>query len=388
MAFGIASNIASTRAAHDLSQVASDSALRRNRLTSGLAINSGREGGAQLSTSEGMRAEISGLTQGTRNAEHALDLLRTAEGGMNEISAILIRMREMAVQSSSATLNDNNRESLDAEFGQLKETIDRIVGLANYNEQALLRGFGNEVNAALSTAQTDAADTGVRRITLSAAKAGDYTFMDSAVDNEITLGNGVTTQTINLGSRTVDGEIATGTTQIVNFDRLGIKITLAGADVAAAPGAYQDGDLDGKTIIIEEGTGDTFQLGSDTQPADRLEYDIPDISTDGPIVDLAHVSIGTQDATRAALAKLAQAINRLSTVRGEVGAVSNRLTHTVDFTANAIERVNASESTVRSTDFAWETSHLARNEILRQSTAPVFSMSQVPTDIAMSLLQF
>ena len=348
MALGIASNIASTRAAHDLSQVASDSALRRNRLTSGLAINSGREGGAQLSTSEGMRAEISGLTQGTRNAEHALDLLRTAEGGMNEISAILIRMREMAVQSSSATLNDNNRESLDAEFGQLKETIDRIVVLANYNEQALLRGFGNEVNATLSTAQTDAADTGVRRITLSAAKAGDYTFIDSAGDNEITLGNGVTTQTINLGSRTVDGEIATGTTQIVNFDRLGAKIT----------------------------------------PADRLEYDIPDISTDGPIVDLAHVSIGTQDATRASLAKLELAINRLSTVRGEVGAVSNRLTHTVDFTANAIERVNASESTVRSTDFAWETSHLARNEILRQSTASVFSMSQVPTDIAMSLLQF
>ena len=388
MAIGIATNIASTRAAHDLSQVASDSALRRNRLTSGLAINSGREGGAQLSTSEGMRAEISGLTQGTRNAEHAIDLLRTAEGGMNEISTILIRMREMAVQSSSATLNDNNRESLDAEFGQLKETIDRIVGLANYNEQALLRGFGNEVNATLSTAQTDAADAGVRRSTLSAAKAGDYTFIDSAGDNEITLGNGVTTQTINLGSRTVDGEIATGTTQIVNFDRLGGKITLAGADVAAAPGSYQDGELDGKTIIIEEGTGGAFQLGSDTQPADRLEYDIPDISTDGPIVDLAHVSIGTQDATRASLAKIDLAINRLSTVRGEVGAVSNRLTHTVDFTANAIERVNASESTVRSTDFAWETSHLARNEILRQSTASVFSMSQVPTDIAMSLLQF
>jgi len=199
----------------------------------------------------------------------------------------------------------------------------------------------------------------VRRITLSAAKAGDYTFIDSAGDNEITLGNGVTTQTINLGSRTVDGEIATGTTQIVNFDRLGAKITLADADVAAAPGSYQDGELDGKTIIIEEGTGGAFQLGSDTQ-----------------------------DATRASLAKLDLAIKRLSTVRGEVGAVSNRLTHTVDFTANAIERVNASESTVRSTDFAWETSHLARNEILRQSTASVFSMSQVPTDIAMSLLQF
>ena len=128
MAIGIASNIASLRASNDLSHFDLDSASRRDRLTSGLSVNSGRDSGARLSVSEGMRAEIGGLTQGTRNAEHALDLLRTAEGGMNEISSILIRMREMAVQSSSDTLNDSNRESLDAEFGQLKEHVDRIVG--------------------------------------------------------------------------------------------------------------------------------------------------------------------------------------------------------------------------------------------------------------------
>ena len=122
--------------------------------------------------------------------------------------------------------------------------------------------------------------------------------------------------------------------------------------------------------------------------ADRLEYDIPDISTDGRIVDLAHVGIGTRDSARAALSKLDLAINRLNNVRGEVSAISNRLTHTMEFTANAIELVNASESTVRGTDFAWESSHLARNEILRRSATSVFSMSQVSTDIAMSLLQF
>ncbi len=115
---------------------------------------------------------------------------------MNEISSILIRMREMAVQSSSDTLNDSNRESLDAEFGQLKEHVDRIVELANYNEQTLLRGFGNEIDASVSTALTDAADTGVRRITLNAAQSGNYTFLDNPGDNEITIGNGVTTQTV------------------------------------------------------------------------------------------------------------------------------------------------------------------------------------------------
>ena len=335
-----------------------------------------------------MRAEIGGLTQGARNAEQALDLLRTAEGGMNEVSSILIRMREMAVQSSSDTLNDSNRESLDAEFGQLKEHIDRIVGLANYNEQSLLRGFGNEIDASFSTALTDAADTGVRRITFSAALSGDYTFIDNPGDNEITIGNGVTTQTVNLGSRTVDGNVATGTTQVVNFDLLGVKVTLAGEQVKDAAGAYVDGELDGKTLIISEGTGGSFQLGSDAVAADRMEYDIPDLSTNGGILDITHLSIGIRDAARGNLSKMDQAIHRLSTVRGEVGAVSNRLTHTLDFTANSIERINASESTVRDADYALETTHLARNEILRQSTAAVFGMSQTSTNIAMNLLQF
>lgn len=155
-----------------------------------------------------------------------------------------------------------------------------------------------------------------------------------------------------------------------------------------AAGAYVDGELDGKTLIISEGTGGSFQLGSDAVAADRMEYDIPDLSTNGGILDITHLSIGTRDAARGNLSKMDQAIHRLSTVRGEVGAVSNRLTHTLDFTANSIERINASESTVQVADYALETTHLARNEILRQSTAAVFGMSQTSTNIAMNLLQF
>jgi len=388
MAISIATNIASLRASNDLSHIDLDSTSRRQRIASGHAVNSAREGGAQLSISEGMRAEIGGLTQGTRNAENALDLLRTAEGGMNEISSILIRMREMTVQSSSDTLNNGNREALDAEFGQLKGQIDQIVGLANYNEQTLLRGFGNRVDANSSSALADAADTGVQRITLSATQSGTYTISDSPDDNEITIGNGVTTQTVNLGSRTVDGQVATGTTQVVNFDRLGVSVTLAGEQVEDAAGAYVDGELDGKTIIIEEGTGGSFQLGSDALPADRLEYDIPDLSTNAQVLDISNLSIGTRDGARSALLKMDQTINRLTGVRADVGALSNRLTHTLDFTTNSIERVNASESTIRDTDYAWETTHLAKNQILRQSTAAVFGMSKTSTTMALNLLRF
>ncbi|MGB1718870.1 MAG: flagellin, partial [Candidatus Latescibacterota bacterium] len=193
MALSFNSNISAINTSNILGQVERDSQDRRARLSSGMAINSSRESAARLSMSEGMRAELGGLTQGARNAENALDLLRTAEGGMNEISAMVIRMRELAVQSSSATLNDRNREAIEAEFNQLKGEIDRMVRVASYNDQTVLSGFGNAVNKDTSTALTDADATGVRYIKLTGAPEGTYTFIDNPDDNEITLGNGVIT---------------------------------------------------------------------------------------------------------------------------------------------------------------------------------------------------
>ena len=334
-----------------------------------------------------MRAQISGMTQGTRNAEYTPDLMRTAEGSMNEISSVLIRMREMAVQSSAGTLNDRNREVLDSEFGELKDHIDRIVALADYNDKSLLRGFGNEVDAQ-STALADAAATGVHQITQRTAQASEYTFIDQPADNSITLGNGVTTQTISFESQTVNGQVDSGKTLVANFDRLGIKVTLAGDQVEDAAGSYSDGELDGKTIIIKEGVGGTFQLGNDSIPNDQLQYDIPDLTSAGQILDLSSISLGTQDSARASLARIDQAINEMGSVRGKIGAQTNHLTHTLNFTANAIENVNTSEATVRDTDYAWETAQLAKNEILKQATSAVFGMSQTSSDIALSLLQF
>ena len=108
----------------------------------------------------------------------------------------------------------------------------------------------------------------------------------------------------------------------------------------------------------------------------------------GQVLDLSFISIGTQDSARASLAKIDQAINEMGSVRGKVGALTNRLTHTLDFTANAIESVKSSKATVRDTDYAWQTAKLAKNEILKQATAAVFGMSQPSSDIALSLLQF
>ncbi|MCH8102226.1 MAG: hypothetical protein IIB28_03610, partial [Chloroflexi bacterium] len=153
-----------------------DLSTRIERLSSGLRINRAADDAAGLSVSEGMRAEVSGLAQGVRNAEQATNLIQTAEGALNEVNAILIRMRELAVQSSSSTVNNSNRESLNAEFTQLISEIDRISTVTSYNNQVLLTGFGNVVSndATVSTALASTT-TGVVGVQISGATAGAFT---------------------------------------------------------------------------------------------------------------------------------------------------------------------------------------------------------------------
>ena len=254
MAIRINNNATMARARVDLNRVQREAELSRQHLNSGLRVNSGSDDASLLAISEGMRAELGGLTEGTRNTERALDMLRTAEGAMNEVSGVLIRMRELSVQSSNGTLTDKNREALNAEFNQLKLHINNVAHSTRYNDQSLLYGFGNSIDQASSTALQQQADNGVFRARVTGAQDGVYSFIDGGGDNSLTLGNGVVTQTIDLGVVLDDNQVATGTVTMVNFDRLGIQVELAGDQVAGAAGSYADGELDGQLITVVAGT--------------------------------------------------------------------------------------------------------------------------------------
>ena len=93
------------------------------------------------------------------------------------------------------------------------------------------------------------------------------------------------------------------------------------------------------------------------------------------------------NSARSALTRLEETIGRISKVRGDVGAVINRLTHTLDYTTGSIERISASESTVRDVDYAWETAQLARNEVIRQASVATLGKTNISANLAVSLLR-
>lgn len=387
MPLRINNNIAAMNARRRMNDNFRDQGLRLERLSSGLRVNRAADDAAGLSVREGMRAELSGLRQNVLNAEQGSNLLQVAEGSLNEINAMLIRMRELAVQSASSTVTDLNRESIQGEYTQIIQEIDRISLSTTYNDMVLLTGFGNTIDTA-STVLTMSDTSGVADVKISGASSGTYTFIDGAGDAEITLGNGIVSQTIAVGQiLDTDMNVATGTTVVANFDRLGIQVTLAGSGAANATGSYVDGDLDAQTLIVASGTGGSFQVGPDDGINNRIEVTIEDMRASGPILNLNTTSVATLTSSRSTISQIDEAINKVSGQRGDLGAWMNRLAFTISFTENSIENIQNSEASISDADIAYEVSRFTRAQVLSQAATAMLAQANVLPQTALQLLQ-
>ncbi len=165
MGLRVNSNIASINAQRNL--VNSTGALQKSlqRLSSGLRITRAADDAAGLAISEGFRADIRSLTQAQRNANDGISLLQIGEGALNEVSSILIRQRELAIQAANGTLGDAERETLNTEFQDLVEEIDRIAAVTQFNGTNILQ------SGAATTFQIGADATSNDRITINAVDA-------------------------------------------------------------------------------------------------------------------------------------------------------------------------------------------------------------------------
>ncbi|MCB0348996.1 MAG: flagellin FliC [Bdellovibrionales bacterium] len=142
MGLRISTNVASLNAQKSL--VGTKYQLERSlaRLSSGFRINQASDDAAGLAISEKLKGQIKGLYQAGRNAQDGVSLVQVAEGGLNEVSSMLIRLRELAIQASSDTIGDTERKFIDVEYQQLKSEVQRIAEVTEYNGTDLLNGTG------------------------------------------------------------------------------------------------------------------------------------------------------------------------------------------------------------------------------------------------------
>ena len=167
MGLRIATNVASLNAQKNLGMNRLSSDRSMERLSSGFRINRASDDAAGLAISENLRAQIRGLRQADRNANDGISLVQVAEGSLNEVSHMLIRLRELAVQASSDTVGDTERKFVDVEYQQLKSEIQRITESTKFNGFDLLNGTGGVIDIQVGVKN----DAFVDRISFNASAA-------------------------------------------------------------------------------------------------------------------------------------------------------------------------------------------------------------------------
>ncbi|MCB9884179.1 MAG: flagellin FliC [Planctomycetes bacterium] len=167
MGLRVNTNVASINAQRNLSTVTERLSGNFRRLSTGLRISTAADDAAGLAISERLRSQVRSLEQAKRNANDGISFVQTAEGALNEVSSILTRLRELAVQSSNGSVSNQDKETLDEEFQSLVSEIDRIGRSTEFNGIKLLDGSSTSVSFQVGFGTTANIDT--LSVTLSAA---------------------------------------------------------------------------------------------------------------------------------------------------------------------------------------------------------------------------
>ena len=220
------SNPTASLAYRNLSQTQFSLNNTLQRLSSGLRINTVADDSAGSAISTRMNNQIQGMKQANRNAQDVNHLIQTTEGGLNDISGILNRMRELAVQAATDTLNNSDRASIDLEYQALKDEVSRIANVTRYNEMNILNGtyYRNQVDVGNSTADDV---TGVSIQALDEVIKGTYTLQDTLETNSNgQLVDAVVTHTSGDSNISIsaDGDISAGDYRLIRNNSGEIKL--------------------------------------------------------------------------------------------------------------------------------------------------------------------
>jgi len=362
----INTNVAALNAWRNLSSSDETMAKSLERLSSGARISKASDDAAGLAISEKMKGQIGGLKMAQRNAQDGISMIQTAEGGLAESASILLRMRDLANQATNGTLEAGDRSKITEEFGALKTELSRISSTTKFNNIALL---GGGLGGSVSNVGTGiGAANGVANIETLGAAAGSYTLSYDDTANTMTLTDGTTSETIS----TVD-PTGFNTTQYT-FSKLNVRVTV-NANLSADITANNTFDVTSGTASIQIGAN-----GSTT-----VDVDIDDMSANG--LGLAAAGVDSTTNATTAVSLIDTAIGAVNTQRAKLGALQNRLEHTIANLGNSIENLTSAESRIKDVDMAIEMSSFTKGQILQQAgTAMLAQANQRPQSV-MQLLR-
>ncbi|AFA49249.1 flagellin N-terminal helical domain-containing protein [Acetobacterium woodii] len=426
-------NIAALNTYNKLSANTSATSKSLEKLSSGLKINRAGDNAAGLAISEKMRGQISGLNTASTNANDSISLIQTAEGALNETHSILQRMRELAVQSSNDTNTDADRGEIQKEINQLTKEIDRISNDTEFNTQKLLNGdkaiktteaVSGLSSGGISVEAGVAGGTYHVKTTVTAAAissfqstgtgAGSFSGITSGRISTTDLAKGTYTITVDTASNTasladVDGRLVasidTSKTKVIEGVNISgntsvngtlsftvgtaKKETIAVTDAANKAVTGINIDLDYNAIsasgdvVVDASNVLTFQIGANTGQSTTLGID----NMSAKELGVNDLDLTKQASANSAITTIDNAIANVSSQRAKLGAVQNRLEHTINNLGTSAENLTSAESRIRDVDMAKEMMEFTKNNILSQAAQSMLAQANQQPQSVLQLLQ-
>jgi flagellin len=394
------------------------------RLSSGMRINSAADDAAGLAVANKMTSQLSGIKMAIRNSQDGISLVQTAEAGMGEITNMILRMRELAVQMENGIYTAKDRDNAQLEVNALLSEIDKIANNTRFNDVAVLDGsYDKTIRAGNTNAETI-------RVAIGSLKGAD-TAKISAHALEKAVGHGSTSPSrANTQNELMAFE---GTSVVIDTDvwsdafKASFKTDSLGTfsfTTGNATNSADNGDftLDTKTGVltsaaaIVSGTGGSQTSAADTPvgldlstpgtPAgvatSMFEIEVTYTHRDGTTTHVENLELNIMDKSESALSDievettakatraietLNKALEEVSTAQAKLGAIQNRLTHNIDNLSKGSMLTEQSVGRIVDADFATETSELSKQQILAQAATSMLAQANQSKQSVLALLQ-
>ena len=369
------------------------------QLSTGKRINSAVDDVAGLAISTRLTSQIRGLNQAVRNANDGISLIQTAEGATEQVTNMLQRMRELAVQSSNDTNNSLDRGFLDGEFQQLKAEINRIGQNTQWNGANILDGTGGiakdgkfafqvgansrqTINAQLGNLQVYSS----KELTWAAGTDADDGKLDLTDLDDITEETDLVGRSVSV---TVENKTFSYVITQADYDASVLATGAVKISEAVAEGfvALMDGQLDYYTAATVSASG-VLDLGAGDGAPTAFPDDTTYAFTGGGELDQIRQSVITsgEDAYDA-LGAIDSVMQKVNAQRSAMGAVISRLQFASDNLSNVAAKAAESRSRIEDTDYSMATTELAKRNIIQQAAQAMLAQANQAPQLVLQLLK-
>ena len=397
----INTNMSASIASNALTRNERSMTATMERLSTGLRINSAKDDAAGLAITSKMTSQINGLNQAVRNANDAISMIQVGEGALKEVTNMLQRMRELAIQASSDSNTTNDRTALNNEFTQLRDEISRISSNTQWNGAALF--------AAGATASSD------KVFQIGANASQTITVKFENFDSGVTLSNEThTTDAVSTANAKLKWSISDGTTtvalaadtdrddttKLVTAIQAGTGYSSLGFTVAKGTGETIDityktpGAQTGPTILYDAGESGQGTLGltsalgeAGTDATGGSVFSALTKNAAGGTANIQDLAITSQSGSNEAMYAMDAAVGKVNDQRARLGASMSRLEFASDNLQNIAQNTAAARSRVLDADYASETTELARTQIIQQAGTAMLSQANQAQQSVLALLK-